>query len=302
MFHLCCVAIFLVSAAGRIQGTVTDEQTGLAIPNANIMVQGTTIGTATDGDGSFFILNVPSGTYTVEVSFIGYQTKRIIDVVVEYDKTARLDVSLQPAAVEIAPVDVTSERSGVSKEMVGTTYVVGKDEISSLPVDRTTDLIAFQAAVARTDTALHVRGGRPTEVQYMIDDVSIIDPLTGNVAINISKGIIDEVIFLPGGFNAEYGRAMSGIINMITSHPGTGMSAEVRGKTEYIMPMTVTSVTAMSAHRSLCRSAAGSQGTWRSTSCTRMTGIRDSRSCRTRSATIILSTGSVSMTRRPRSN
>ncbi len=236
MFHLCCVAIFLVSAAGRIQGTVTDEQTGLAIPNANIMVQGTTIGTATDGDGSFFILNVPSGTYTVEVSFIGYQTKRILDVAVEYDKTVRLNVSLQPSAVEIAPLDVTSERAGVSKEMVGTTYIVGKDEISSLPVDRTTDLIAFQAAVARTDTAFHVRGGRPTEVQYMIDDVSIIDPLTGSVAINISKGIIDEVIFLPGGFNAEYGRAMSGVINMITSHPGAGMSAEVRGKTEHIMP------------------------------------------------------------------
>ena len=236
MIYLWVGALFLASIGGKIQGTVTDEKTGEVIPDANVIVLETEIGAATDGSGNFFMLNIAPGEYTVEVSCLGYGTKRVENVIVEYDKTARLNVLLEPTAIEISPVTVTSEHPTVSKEMVGTTYLVRKDELSALPVDYTVDLIAFQASVARRDTALHVRGGRATEVQYMIDNVSIIDPQTGAVAINLSKGIIDEVIFLPGGFNAEYGRAMSGIINMITAHPADYLSTRVRGKTERIMP------------------------------------------------------------------
>jgi outer membrane cobalamin receptor len=235
MVCLCVGLIFLTSIGGKIQGTVTDAQSGEPIPNANVLVLETDIGAATDVSGDFFILNIAPGKYVVEISCLGYGTKRVANVIVQYDETARLNVILEPTTIEISPVTVTSERPAVSKEMVGTTYLVRKEEISSLPVDYTVDLIAFQASVARRDTTLHVRGGRATEVQYMIDNVSIIDPQTGDVAINLTKGIIDEVIFLPGGFNAEYGRAMSGIINMITTHPADYYSTRVRGKTERIM-------------------------------------------------------------------
>ncbi|UCG30778.1 MAG: TonB-dependent receptor, partial [candidate division WOR-3 bacterium] len=153
-----------------------------------------------------------------------------------YDKTVRLEVSLMPSAIELSPVTVTSERPAVSKDMVGTTYLIRKTELPYLPVDYAIELVAFQAAVARTDTALHVRGGRATEVQYMIDNVSIIDPQTGHTAITLSKGVVDEIIFLPGGFDAEYGRAMSGIINIITAYPAGNLKMKVYGKTEKIMP------------------------------------------------------------------
>jgi outer membrane cobalamin receptor len=215
---------------------VTDAGTDQPIPYANVSVLGSETGAATDNEGNFFILNVPPGEYVVEVSCIGYGTKRIENVVVEYDKTARLSVTLNTAAIPLSPVTVTSERPAVTKDMVGTTYLIRKADLPYLPVDYTVGLVAFQAAVARRDTALHVRGGRATEVQYMIDNVSIIDPQTGIIAINLSKGIIDEVIFLPGGFNVEYGRAMSGIINMVTVYPADHLSMHVRGKTEEAMP------------------------------------------------------------------
>jgi len=224
------------SVTGKIRGYVVDEKTQEPIAYANIIVLNTELGAATGDDGYFFILNVPTGTYTVEVSFIGYQTKNIANVVVEYDKTVRLEVNLAPSAIELSPVTVTSERPAVSKDMVGTTYLIRKTELPYLPVDYTIELVAFQAAVARTDTTLHVRGGRATEVQYMIDNVSIIDPQTGDPAIILSQGVVDEVIFLPGGFDAEYGRAMSGIVNMITAHPADNLSMKAYGKTEKIMP------------------------------------------------------------------
>ena len=236
MFHLCLSAFLIASISGKIQGTVMDQNTGEPIADANVLILNSDVGAATDAEGNFFILNVAPGEYRLEVSCLGYGTKRIENVVVEYNKTARLTVPLEPANIELAPVTVTSERPSVSKDMVGTTYMVRKEEISSLPVDYTVDLIAFQAAVARRDTSLHVRGGRATEVRYLIDNVSIIDPQTGDLAINISKGIVDEVIFLPGGFNAEYGRAMSGVINMITVHPADNLGLGVRGKTETLMP------------------------------------------------------------------
>ncbi len=230
-------SFFIINGiSGKIQGVVTNEDTKEPIPYADVIVIGTEMGSATDEQGNFYILNVRPGSYTVEVSCIGYQTKRVRNVVVEIDHTTRLKIALAQTAIEIAPVTVTSEMPVVKKDMVGTTYIVRKQELAALPIDYTMDLVTFQPAVARMDTALHVRGGRATEVLYMIDNVPIIDPQTGDPAINISKGIVDEIIFLPGGFDAEYGRAMSGVINLISSYPAGQVQLKTYGKTERIMP------------------------------------------------------------------
>lgn len=222
--------------SGKIQGTVIDDATHEPIPSADVMLQNTEIGTATDNDGNFFLLNVPPGVYTVEVSYIGYQSKYIENIVVEIDRTVRLNVVLTETTIEIPPITVTSEMPTVTKDMVGTTYIVRETELAALPIDYTIDLVSFQPGVARSDTAIHVRGGRANEVQYMIDNVSIVDPQTGELAINISKGVVNEIIFLPGGFDAEYGRAMSGVINLISLSPQDNLGIHAYAKTEKIMP------------------------------------------------------------------
>ncbi len=237
LLGLILTAFIINGISGKIQGTVKEEDTQKPIPYADVVISKTEIGTATDENGHFFILNVLPGSYTVEFSCIGYQTKRIENVVVEIDQTARLEITLKQTPVEISPVTVISKIPKVKKDMVGTTYIVRKEELEILPIDYTMRIIAFQPAVASVDTALHVRGGRATEVLYMIDNVPIVDPQTGDLAINISKGIIDEVIFVPGGFDAEYGRAMSGVINMITTYPADNLRLEAYGKTEKIMPL-----------------------------------------------------------------
>jgi hypothetical protein len=236
MLNILITLIIINGITGKIQGIVMDEATNKPIPYADVIILDTEIGTATDENGRFYILNVPSGTYTVEFSCIGYQIKHIKDVVVEIDRTVRLNVKLVESAIELSPITVTSEMPAVKKDYVGTTYIVRKTELAALPIDYTINLVTFQPAVARQDTSIHVRGGRATEVQYMIDNVSIIDPQTGDPAINISKGIVDEIIFLPGGFDAEYGKAMSGVINIVTEHPLDKLSAKIYGKTETIMP------------------------------------------------------------------
>jgi len=236
MLGLILTLLLFNGISGKIQGTVNDEDTQEPIPYVDVIISGTEIGTATDDNGHFFILNVLPGSYTVEVSCIGYQTKFVENVIVEIDQTTRLEIKLKQTPVEMSPITVISKIHKVKKDMVGTTYIVRKEELETLPIDYTMRIIAFQAAVASVDTALHVRGGRATEVLYMIDNVPIIDPQTGDLAINISKGIIDEVIFVPGGFDAEYGRAMSGVINIITTYPSDDLQLQAYGKTERIMP------------------------------------------------------------------
>jgi len=234
-YFLLAVSLFS-GITGKIQGTVKDEATGKTIPYADVVILNTETGAATDDNGNFFILNVPPGQYTLEISCLGYQTKRIENVIVEVDQTFRLKAIIKQTSIDMAPVVISGTTPAVKKDMVGSTYIIHRAEISALPIDYVERLIAFQPSVANVDTALHVRGGRATEVLYMIDNVSIIDPQTGDPAINISKGIIDEVIFLPGGFDVEYGRAMSGVVNLITEHPKDKLSGRVFGKTETIMP------------------------------------------------------------------
>jgi len=231
------LTLLLVSGiTGKIQGTIKNEDTGRPIVDANVVILNSEQGASTDNDGNFYILNVPPGNYTVEASCIGYQPKRFENVVVEIDRTAWLNINLTQITIEVEPIVVTGQMPAVKKDMIGTTYIVRKEEIYYMPIDYTPGIVIFQPAVAHADTAIHVRGGRATEVQYMIDNVSIVDPQTGDLAINMSRDIVDEVIFLPGGFDVEYGRAMSGIINLITTYPSDNLHVRTYSKTERIMP------------------------------------------------------------------
>ena len=188
--------ILLNITGGKIQGTVIDEDTGKPVPYANIVIQNTQLGTAADEEGRFFILNVPPDMYMVEISHMGYGTKIIRDVFVEVNQTVRLEITLKESPIEVAPVTVISKTPYVSKDMTGTTYIIRESEIAALPVDYAIEFIAFQPSVAHHDTTFHVRGGRATEVLYMLDNVSIIDPHSGDPVIGIPRGVLDEVIFL----------------------------------------------------------------------------------------------------------
>ncbi len=228
--------LIAASSVGKIQGIVNDIDTGKPIAYANVIIVNTEIGTATDDKGNFFILNVPSGVYTIEVSCLGYQSKKIENVIVEIGQATRLKITLKQSIIDIEGVTVTAETPAVKKDMVATTHIIRKSEILNLPTEDAVKTITMQTSVANLDTALHVRGGRATEVAYLVDNVSIIDPQTGDPVMTVPKEIVNEVIFLPGGFDAEYGRAMSGVVNIITENPSQTFHSNMNYKTEKFMP------------------------------------------------------------------
>ena len=94
------------AATGRIIGTITEAESNSPLPGANITIQGTSRGTATDLDGDYILANVPPGNYTLVVTFIGFH-REALEVSVAPNRTVRRDFQLQFEALKGEQVTVT---------------------------------------------------------------------------------------------------------------------------------------------------------------------------------------------------
>jgi outer membrane receptor for ferrienterochelin and colicin len=210
--------LLLAGTTGKIAGHVKDARTGEPLPAVNVIVEGTTLGAATDLDGDFTILNVPPGVYTVMARMMGYQQVRMVKVLVTVDHTTRVDFSLQPTVVEVSEaVTVVAERPIVQMDLTSSSSTISAEEMSRIPVESFRQVLELQAGVVQgAGGGLHIRGGRSSEIAYMIDGISITDPYGNSLAVNIENNAIQELQLVSGTFNAEYGQAMSGIVNIVT--------------------------------------------------------------------------------------
>jgi hypothetical protein len=222
---------------GRVVGRVIEQRTLEALGSVNVTIAGAHAGAVTDPNGYYSIVNLLPGVYVVEASLVGYRPVRVTDVVVEPDKATRVDFRLEPMRIEMPGVVVRAERPIVSKELVAPRYSCKPKEQVYLPADGLVQLALLAPGVATGESTFHIRGGRAQEVDYLIDGISVIDPVDGELGIELARGAADEVVFLPGGFSAEYGRAMSGVIDIFTTNPKPVLSAAYRVKSEKPMPL-----------------------------------------------------------------
>ncbi|OGU29706.1 MAG: hypothetical protein A2X67_07600 [Ignavibacteria bacterium GWA2_55_11] len=214
-------ATFLFATAdagttGKIRGLVKDKKTGEVLIGANVRVDGTGLGASTDIDGMYTILNVPPGEYSLVVSMVGYGPSRITEVRVKIDLTTTIDVELAEALVEAQEVVVVAERPLIQRDLTATTAVVGREELNVLPVTEFSQVLALQAGFVSGS----LRGGRSGEVAYWIDGVPVTDVYDGSQVVEVNKNLVQEMQLVSGAFNAEYGQAMSGIVNIATREGG----------------------------------------------------------------------------------
>jgi len=219
------------STVGKISGVVTNKGTGQPIPAANVVILGTTMGAAADPSGHFAILNVPAGTYQVQASVVGYKSLIMDNVRVAPDFTTEVNFALEQSTLLIQAIEVRAEKPLIQKDLTGTARFIGREEIQNLPTRGYQDAAALQAGVVSQQTTpvgaeasntprLYIRGGRADEVAYFVDGFSQRDPLTGLSTTAINQNAIDQIVVMTGGFNAEYGKIMSGAVNVITREGG----------------------------------------------------------------------------------
>ena len=206
------VSGLFAGTTGKISGQVLDQSTGEPLPGCNILVDGTVLGAASDLDGNYYILNIPPGVYTLRFMMIGYGQLRMTDVNVQADFTTNIDASLSVEVMKGQEVTVVAERAMIQKDLTSTTSIVSAKEMESLPVTEVGDVLAMQAGYV--DGSL--RGGRRGEVMYMIDGVPMTDSYDRSSTVDVNTSMVQELQVISGAFNAEYGQAMSGIVNITT--------------------------------------------------------------------------------------
>ncbi|MBN1782336.1 TonB-dependent receptor [bacterium] len=211
---------FMIHAGttGKIAGRIQDSATGDPLFGANIVVENTALGAATDINGEYYILNIPPGRYDLTVRMIGYKAQRVEDIRVSVDLTTKMDLDLESTVLSTDEVVVvTANRMKIQKDLTSSERAIGASEIDKLPVRSINELVTLQAGVTQDASGnLHIRGGRTNEITYMVDGVQVVNPLYRSMGISIDDQAIQELKAITGTFNAEYGQALSGVVNIVT--------------------------------------------------------------------------------------
>lgn len=220
---------------GKIFGVITDAESNEPLPGCNVIIEGTDLGAASNSKGEFFIINIPPGIYNVRASMLGYKTYRIEKVKVLIDLTTSLEFRMQVQVLDLKEeVVVTAERPLIQKDVTSKQSIISSDEVLNMPVNNVQDILTTKAGFTTdSEGQIHVRGGRTGEIGYLIDGVKVDDPLYGGFNSTLNKDAINEMEIISGTFNAEYGNAMSSIVNLVTKDGGSAL----HGKIEYTSPM-----------------------------------------------------------------
>ena len=246
LFTLILVSTLFAGTDGTIRGQIKDTD-GNTLPGAQVFIKELGMGAVADVEGNYIILNIPVGTYDVTVMMIGYQTQIRKDVEVIMDRTIWLNFDLPVAAIENDEVVVVGQRELVEKGSTAKKVTVDKEAVEALPIRDVTELYSLQSGVVKVESRnqavpdyeergleeVHVRGGRSGEIAYMIDGLYIRNPIFGGIGngTRLNLFAVKEFDWQPGGFNSEYGDAMSAVSNMHTNLGGDEFQYKLKFET-----------------------------------------------------------------------
>jgi len=202
-------------ATGTIYGRVIDAETGQ--PLAGALVQAPPFARVlTTEQGRFVLVGVPAGERTVRVELLGYHPVELERVQVRGGRSTELRVELRSAALPVDPVRVEVDRLRLIEPEVALTHevVIGR-ELRELPLDRIEEAIELSPGVSDG----HFRGGRVGQESYVVDGIEVRNQFEGStygLGLEISPTALEEVEVITGGFGAEYGSALSGVVSFVT--------------------------------------------------------------------------------------
>ena len=225
-YHTASAAI-----TGKISGIIKSEVSQTPLANVEITVVGTSDTATTNQGGYYVIANIAPGTYDLKVERAGYTSQTVMDAKVFAGLTTTLDLALGAAeVVTLEEITVTASKPLIKRDVTQSMRIIEAEEIAAMPRDTVNGILQLQAGVSQLNSTgtLHVRGGRSTEVKYLIDGIPVNDPIGRSLGVNISTNSLEQIEIITGGFNAEHGDAQSGVINLITKAGAQNFTGRIR--------------------------------------------------------------------------
>ncbi len=227
----CVLSLSAQVGQGTIKGKILDDETGEPVPFANVTLMNGSdqiLGTTTDFDGEYTLKPIPPGSYDLQVSYVGYQTKRIAGITVSSDKITKQNVNMSQgiALKEVEVIEYKKPLIETDKTTVEETKT--REEIQRMAVRSAADIAktAGNGVFSRDDGSggLNVRGARSGNNVTFIDGIKVIG------STSLPKSAIEEVTVKTGGLSAQYGDLTGGVTSITTR----GAFKDYFGSAEYL--------------------------------------------------------------------
>ena len=183
LFRILIIMVFVSLAIsgtdGTVRGKVLDIK-GEALPGAQVYIAELGVGTMTDVDGNYILLNLQVDTYDVTVSMIGFATQIIIGVNVMMDQTIWLNFAMQIEVIEGEVIHVFAQKELVEKGSTSKKITITKEAIEALPIRDMADLYSLQSGVVKVEAGMH--GGIPDSEERGLEEVHVRGGRTGEIA------------------------------------------------------------------------------------------------------------------------
>ena len=220
------ISISYAQSKGSITGKVIDQISNESLPGVNIIISGSSIGTSTNLNGEFTILNLDIGTYQLTASFIGYNTVTLSDIVVNSAKPASVTIKMSESVIELEGVTVSADFFENLPTEVSSVKKFSYEEIRRSPggfedVIRALSVLPGVARQSAGRNDLIVRGGAPSENLYIVDGFVVPNinhfgsqGSTGGPLSLINLDYVGETTFSTGGFQVNYGDKLSSVLQI----------------------------------------------------------------------------------------
>ena len=218
-----------IKTDANIHGHVLDSKTGEHLPYVNIHIKGTTLGTATNESGHYYLENLPIGTHTIVVSLMGYKTQEHTITVNKIGSSTQLNFTIEENSIIMKDVVVSANRCEVDRKEAATVVnIISPSVFENTNSVNLAEGLNFQSGLRVENTcqncgtnAIRINGLEGKYSQILIDSRPIFSSLAGVYGLEqIPVSMMERVEVIRGGGSAIFGaNAIGGVVNIITREP-----------------------------------------------------------------------------------
>jgi hypothetical protein len=225
------------ATVGSLRGVIRDKATGEPAIGATVVATSPSLVgeqvAITEAGGQYFITSLPPGVYTLTVYYNDATFSRG-NVLIQLGKEAVVNVTIDSSASAGKPKGEVIEISGsapiVDQGSTKTGMTVTDDYTRNIPVGRTFGAVLGSAAGSQSDNyGYSFNGATSAENTYIVEGINTTDTAYGGISSNLPHEFIQETEIITGGYNAEFGRATGGIVNVVTKQGSNEFHGSVFG-------------------------------------------------------------------------